>query len=120
MSAQHQNSSKLKHLAAPAGRERANATAVTLAEASVDSPSIQHSGGSAALQLERIAHDFNNVLTLVLGYGENLLKALPKGHPGRSFAEEICHAAKAGGRLSVKLMSMAQSGRTEHSDPMLK
>lgn len=58
----------------------------------------------------RIAHDFNKVLTLVLGYGENPLKALPKGYPGRSLAEEICRAARDGERLTLELMSLAQSG----------
>ena len=49
----------------------------------------------------RIAHDFDNVLTLVLGYGDNL-KALAKGHPRRSLAEEICRAARDGERLTLE------------------
>jgi len=119
MSAQQQNRSKLKRLAASAGQQGSHSSDATFTEASGDSFSTQPIGG-AALQIGRIAHDFNNVLTLVLGYGENLLKALPKGHPGRSFAEEICRAAKNGERLSVELMSMAQSGRSENSDPTAK
>jgi len=56
-------------------------------------------------RIGEIAHDFNNILTLVLGYGENLLKVLPEGHPGRTYAEEICRAANDGKRLSIELVS---------------
>ena len=120
MSAQQQNRGKLKSLAASAGQQRSNSSDPIFTEASGASFPIPPNGSAVALQIERIAHDFNNVLTLVLGYGENLLKALPKGHPGRSFAEEICRAAKDGERLSVELMSLAQSDRTEKSRSVAK
>jgi hypothetical protein len=108
MSAPQQNRAKLKRLAASAGQQGSNSRDATLTEASSDSPSTQ-ANSAATAQIERIAHDFNNVLTLVLGYGENLLKALPEGHPGRSFAEEMFRAARDGERLTVELMSLAQS-----------
>lgn len=109
-----QNRSKLKGLAASAGQPDYGSSAAVSTEASSNSPSTQQSGSSAR-QIGKIAHDFNNILTLVLGYGENLLKTLPKGHPGRSFAEEICRAVREGERLSLELASLAQTGSTENS-----
>jgi len=73
-------------------------------------------GPAATAQIGKIAHDFNNILTLVLGYGEKLMKTLPKDHPGHVFAEEIYRAAKDGERLSLQLSSLAQSGRKGNSD----
>jgi hypothetical protein len=109
MSAQQQNRNKLKRLAASAGQQGFLSSDVTFTEASSVALSAQSSGGAAGPRMGRIAHDFNNVLTLVLGYGENLLKALPKGHPGRSSAEEICRAARDGEHLTLELMLLAQS-----------
>jgi len=115
MGAQQQNRSKLKRLAASAGQQGPGPAGSTLAEISTDSFSNQP-GSAAAVRIGRIAHDFNNVLTLVLGYGENLLRALPKDHRGRSFAEEICRAARDGERLTLELMSLAQSGPNGDAD----
>ncbi|MFZ0978675.1 MAG: hypothetical protein WAN23_04655 [Candidatus Acidiferrales bacterium] len=119
MSAQQQNRGKLKSLAASAGRQESNSRDTIFAEASSNSPSGQPSI-TATAQIERIAHDFNNVLTLILGYGENLLKALPENRPGRSFAEEMCRAARDGERLTVELMSLAQSGPTDDAKSAAK
>jgi len=115
MSAREQNRRKLKSLAAAAGRQQSSSSAATLAEAPIESPSAQP-GTSTTAQIGKIAHDFNNILTLVLGYGEKLLKTLPKDHPGHSFAEEIYRAAKDGERLSLELSSLAQPGRAGNSD----
>lgn len=114
MSAREQNRRKSKSLTAAAGRQPSRSSAATLAGTSGESASAQ-TGGSATAQIANIAHDFNNILTLVLGYGEKLLKALPKDHPGHSFAEEIYRAAKEGERLSLELSSLAQPGRKEGS-----
>ncbi len=66
-----------------------------------------------AARVGKIAHDFNNILTLVLGYGEKLVKVLPQDHPGHEFAREICRAARQGEQLSLELGSLAQSARAE-------
>lgn len=70
-------------------------------------------GGLSSVRLGKIAHDFNNMLTLVLGYGEKLLTMLPEDHPGQECAREICRAVREGERLSFELGSMAQSGTRE-------
>jgi len=69
--------------------------------------------GPNAARVGKIAHDFNNILTLVLGYGEKLVKMLPQGHPGHEFAEEICRAARNGEQLSIELAAQAQSARAQ-------
>jgi hypothetical protein len=111
MGAQEKNRSKLKRLAASVGQQGSRSRDATFAEGLSDTPSRQSSSGVASPHIARIAHDFNNILTLVLGYGESLLKTLPKGHPARPSAEEICRAARDGERLTLELMSLAQSGR---------
>lgn len=93
-------------------RSKARANAVTEVSTEPSSPRVS---GSAPARLGKIAHDFNNILTLVLGYGENLLKTLPKGHPARPYAEEICRAAREGERLALELASLTQAGRAEKS-----
>jgi hypothetical protein len=60
-------------------------------------------------EILRVTHDFNNLLTLILGYGETILIVLPDDHTLRALAEEICRAAKEGARLSKHLSSLAQS-----------
>jgi hypothetical protein len=74
-------------------------------------PSVAHPASAADLapagpnsdQIAQIVHDFNNLLTLVLGYGETILMSLPESHPVYSFASQICNAAKEGARLSRDL-----------------
>jgi hypothetical protein len=114
MSTQQQNRGKLRGLAASASQDSFGSSAAAIAEASTESPSRQ-GDSSAKPQIGRIAHDFNNILTLLLGYSESLLRTLPKGHPGRSFAEEICRAARDGEKLSLELASLAQSGSAHNS-----
>ncbi len=120
MAVQQQNRRTLKRLAASAGHQGSDPGDTAFTEASGDSPTTQPSGSAATLQIGRIAHDFNNILTLVLGYGENLLKTLPKGDRGHSFAEEICRAARDGERLTLELMSLAQCGPTDDAKSAAK
>jgi hypothetical protein len=107
-----QSREKLKPPPASAG-QRESKSAVSH-EAS-GGPASTKQGSPAAPQVARIAHDFNNILTLVLGYAENLLRSLPNDHPGRTFAEEICRAARDGEQLSIELASLTQSARTENA-----
>lgn len=84
-----------------AGSGSSAATAVAREEP----PAIPQSDSSCASpeQVLRFAHDFNNILTLVLGYGETIMMSLPEAHPVHQFASQICKAAKEGARLSRDL-----------------
>ncbi|HEX4074078.1 MAG TPA: hypothetical protein VHX49_01625 [Candidatus Acidoferrales bacterium] len=112
MTTQQQNRNKLKRLAASAGQQGSDSGAVALGETCSEAPSTQPSP-AAPMPLGKIAHDFNNILTLVLGYGEHLMSILPEDHPGRSYAVEICRAAREGERLSLELASAAKRDPTE-------
>jgi hypothetical protein len=50
-------------------------------------------------EIRRITHDFNNLLTLVMGHGETVLLSLPEGHPLQANAQEIVRAAADAARL---------------------
>src|SRR5262245_57317601 len=56
-----------------------------------------------------VAHDFNNVLTVILGNSELLLAGLPPGHPLRDFAEEIHKAAGHGAALTNQLLTFSRN-----------
>lgn len=49
------------------------------------------------------AHDFNNVLTIILGYTSMLLRTLPPNDPSRSAIQEIQLAAERGRLLTQDL-----------------
>jgi two-component system cell cycle sensor histidine kinase/response regulator CckA len=49
------------------------------------------------------AHDFNNVLTVILGYTSMLLRTLPANDPSRGAIEEIQLAAERGRNLTREL-----------------
>ncbi|MFY9691843.1 MAG: hypothetical protein WA369_05800 [Candidatus Acidiferrales bacterium] len=116
MNAQRRNRGKLTRLAVSAGHQASGTSSPARTEMPRVASPIQPSGPSPE-HLEKIAHDFNNILTLVLGYGEHLLKILPEDHRGRSFAEEICRAAKDGERLSIELADSAHPAKAERIGP---
>lgn len=49
------------------------------------------------------AHDFNNVLTIILGYTSMLLRTLPENDPSRDAIKEIQLAAERGRKLTQEL-----------------
>lgn len=49
------------------------------------------------------AHDFNNVLTIILGYTSMLLRTLPENDPSRDSINEIQLAAERGRKLTQEL-----------------
>ena len=51
-----------------------------------------------------VAHDFNNILSVILGYGGFLLEDLRPGDPMRSEVEEIRKAATRGAALTRQLL----------------
>jgi signal transduction histidine kinase len=56
-----------------------------------------------------IIHDFNNVLSLIVGYSEYLSSELPPEHPALQNAQHIREAAERGGTLIRELFAFARS-----------
>src|SRR5262249_6608050 len=63
-----------------------------------------------------IAHAFNNLLTVVVGYGDELLRALPDGSPARADVEEIRKTGERGARLTRQLLAFS---RNQESKPQV-
>jgi PAS domain S-box-containing protein len=56
----------------------------------------------------RIAHDFNNMLQVITGYSDLLLKRLNRQQPMRRYAQEIRNVADQGALLSRQLMAISR------------
>ena len=61
-----------------------------------------------------VAHDFNNILSVVLSYGDMLLTELKPGEPMREDLEEIC---KAGQRAADLTRQLLMFGRQQVIEP---
>jgi two-component system cell cycle sensor histidine kinase/response regulator CckA len=55
-----------------------------------------------------VAHDFNNILTVIGGYNEMLTKALPVGEPAHQQATEIGLAARRAAALTRQLLTFSR------------
>ena len=55
-----------------------------------------------------VAHDFNNYLTAIMGYGSLLRGDLKDGHPTRRNAEEIMKAATGAASLTRQLLAFSR------------
>ncbi|HEX4049151.1 MAG TPA: response regulator, partial [Elusimicrobiota bacterium] len=55
-----------------------------------------------------VAHDFNNILTAIIGCAGILLESLPPGHPCREEADEIRRAGEQGSSLTRQLLTFAR------------
>jgi len=51
-----------------------------------------------------VAHDFNNILAVIMGYSDLIMSALEPAHPLRKFAEEIQHASERAAGLTRQLL----------------
>ncbi len=51
-----------------------------------------------------VAHDFNNVLSIILSYGDSLLSELPPGDPMREDLQEITTAGRRAAELTQQLL----------------
>jgi len=59
-----------------------------------------------------IAHDYNNMLGVIIGYAELLEESLTEQPKLNKFAHEIHHAAERGSKLSRKLLAFTQHKST--------
>ncbi len=55
-----------------------------------------------------VAHDFNNMLTVIAGYNRMLLDELPVHDPLRSYAEEILKAADRASAITHQLLTFSR------------
>jgi two-component system, cell cycle sensor histidine kinase and response regulator CckA len=55
-----------------------------------------------------VAHDFNNILSIILGYGEGLLEDLKPGDPMRTDVQEIHRAALRAAELTKQLLMFSR------------
>jgi two-component system cell cycle sensor histidine kinase/response regulator CckA len=55
-----------------------------------------------------VAHDFNNILTAILGHSDMLLKQLPPDHPLRQNAEPIEKCAQMAATLTTQLLAFSR------------
>jgi len=55
-----------------------------------------------------VAHDFNNMLSIILGYGELLLTTLPAQDPSRDDVEAIVDAGKRSAVLTRQLLAFSR------------
>src|SRR5450631_793896 len=60
-----------------------------------------------------VAHDFNNVLSVILGYGEMILDDLKSPDPLRTDIEEICKAALRAAGLTRQLLMFSRQQVSE-------
>ena len=51
-----------------------------------------------------VAHDFNNVLAVIMGYSDLIMQDLGPDHPLQKYIEEIRHAAKRAAGLTQQLL----------------
>jgi hypothetical protein len=55
-----------------------------------------------------VAHDFNNILTTIRGFGDILFRQLPEGDPRRADADQIRKAADRGVLLTGQLQAFSE------------
>ena len=55
-----------------------------------------------------VAHDFNNMLTIISGYNRMIMEKLPPSDPLRSHVEEVLKAADRAGELTSRLLAFSR------------
>ena len=61
-----------------------------------------------------IAHNFNNILGAMLGYGEMALAALPAGSDPRRYVEQVMTAGQRGKGVVDQILAFSRRGGYEH------
>ncbi len=74
------------------------------------SPASQHrQGAGASPTARRVAHDFNNLMTAIIGFAELAMNDLPEDSPVRADLEEVRATAARAVPLAHQLVSLAAS-----------
>ena len=60
-----------------------------------------------------VAHDFNNILTAILGYGEMVMSKLPEGSPLREDQKEVLIAGHRAADLVTQILTFSRRGEQE-------
>jgi PAS domain S-box-containing protein len=60
-----------------------------------------------------VAHDFNNIMTAVMGYAQIAAESLPKGSPAEDDLKEILRAAGRASELTQQLLAFARRQVTQ-------
>lgn len=55
-----------------------------------------------------VAHDFNNMLTVIQGFGESALGRIPPDHPAHAELEEVLAAARRSAELTQQLLAFSR------------
>lgn len=66
-----------------------------------------------------VAHDFNNILTIIVGYGELMLKELGPDHPWLEGMNQICEAARRAAGLTSQLLTFSRKAVVEPKETCL-
>ncbi len=59
-----------------------------------------------------VAHDFNNILTAIIGYADSLKRKLPEGNALKFYAEQIETAGESAAVLTKDLLTFSRKQRT--------
>ncbi len=55
-----------------------------------------------------VAHDMNNALTVIQGFGEMLLRGLPENDPNRPYAQQVMESAQHAAAVTKQLLAFSQ------------
>ena len=68
--------------------------------------------GDAAVEVDRAAHDLNNLCASLLGFAELTLASLPGDARARAYVQEIAGSARKTIALAERLRELAETLRT--------
>jgi signal transduction histidine kinase len=60
-----------------------------------------------------VAHDFNNILTAIVGYGHLLMTKLPADGPSRGYVEQILSVTDRGAKLTHSIFAFSRKQKPE-------
>ncbi len=82
----------------------------------IDSERLQQRLGDAAVIAGRMAHDFDNVLTGIIGFADLSVPLLPAGAQPTKFVQQIADVGKRGIAFTQQLHQLNRAGQT-HPQP---